>query len=157
MTDTAETIKIGIQTCFKYSFIEIFPRYLKNIIFAIIIKKATTIETKKGINGLCKNFRIIYETGTFNKNKPPKIIWYHFNFPIAWIPVEMGSVSDIIRASIRASFANITVYSGTFFNHNLNMYSIFVIKGIEIINSRKNDIFEAEQEILKKLNEKEKW
>ena len=31
------------------------------------------------------------------------------------------------------------------------MYSIFVIKGIEIINSRKNDIFEAEQEILKNL------
>ena len=115
------------------------------------IIKATTIETKKGINGLCKNFRIIYETGTFSRNKPPTIIWYHFNFPIAWIPVEMGSVSDIIRASIRASFANITVYSGTFFNHNLNMYSIFVIKGIEIINSRKNDIFEAEQEILKNL------
>ena len=74
MTDTAETIKTGIQTCFKYSFIEIFPRYLKNIIFAIIIKKATTIETKKGINGLCKNFRIIYETGTFSRNKPPTII-----------------------------------------------------------------------------------
>ena len=97
----------------------------------------------KMLSGGNPNLSITYPIGRTMKCNPPTQICNKRIFPTLSIGMDMPIENWNAKLIKMISLVKETVYSGTFFNHNCNMYGISIIKGTLNMESNKNAIFDV--------------